>query len=193
MRVAATPTFLVVMAGRERDVKEPKINIQELCVRPPPENCYFIKNAATASTLKACDDGASSAGKQIERSFSTDSEDRSLLWYLEHTGDEEYYYIVSKSNGLLLAVNPATPTEANVPLTQMPKSSPPFVTANQKWKILEDGYIILQLNGQLITDHGGTLSAANDKPRVTVERKSGHSKQKWNLHQFPPALELILK
>ena len=34
---------------------------------------------------------------------------------------------------------------------QWSKNAPPVVTANQKWKIdLEDGYVVSQLNGQVI-------------------------------------------
>jgi len=74
----------------------------------------------------------------------------SQLWYLEDAGDGGYYYIVSKLNGLYMDVDGVRYAEGT-PLIQWSKNSPPVATANQKWKIeLKDGFVVSQLNGQVI-------------------------------------------
>ena len=125
-------------------VQEPK-----LCVRPPPNYYYFVKNRSTGLVLQA-HVGEGPVGKAILPSHPKTEDVDSQLWYLEDTGDTGYYYIVSKLNGLVLDVSRASYAEGT-PVIQWSKNAPPVVTANQKWKIeLDDGYVVSQLNGQVI-------------------------------------------
>lgn len=122
---------------------------EKLCVRPPPNHYYFVKNRSTGLVLQAYV-GIGPVGKPIVPCHPEAEDVDSRLWYLEDTGDTGYYYIVSKLNGLVLDVKGASYAEGT-PLIQWSKNAPPVVTANQKWKIdLKDGYMVSQLNGQVI-------------------------------------------
>ena len=60
------------------------------------------------------------------------------------------HVIVSKQNGFVLEINKAQ-WLAGTTVVIWPKSSPPTVIANQKWKVnTKEGVIVSQLNGQVL-------------------------------------------
>lgn len=151
-------------------VREPK-----LCVRPPPSHYYYVKNRSTGLVLEAYV-GEGPVGKAIVPSHPKTEDVDSQLWYLEDTGDTGYYYIVSKSNGLVLDVSRASYAEGT-PVIQWSKNTPPVVTANQKWKIeLEDGFVVSQLNGQVI--------GVDPKSVYMSKRKSLAENQQWTFEPW---------
>ena len=83
---------------------------EKLCVRPPPNQYYYVKNRSTGLVLQAYV-GEGPVGKAIVPSRPRAEDIDSRLWYLENTGDTGYYYVVSKLNGLVLDVSGASYAE----------------------------------------------------------------------------------
>ena len=153
-----------------------------------PQQCYYIKSGSFVLSLAGDVDRPDQmlAGTRIviKEKVRDKLAVGSQLWYLEDAGDG-YCYIVSMLNGFVLNINNAQWT-MSTPVILFPRSSPPTVIANQKWKIDEkEGVIVSQLNGQVLHVQQNGISGSY----VIMMKKIGATEeavsQKW---EFEPTM-----
>ena len=163
-------------------------------VREPPV-CYFITSDTRGLVLEVKGAGFKPKnyvviGEKIPDSKGVNREHQ--FWYFER-GEGQYFYIVSKLNGLVLDIKRHSHNRGTR-LILFPRKPPPNNITNQLWKI-ERGYIIACLNQMVVSikGEGGRGSGIAMYPRAEQNHQEWvFERVECNSVETPPIVDCDL-